>query len=88
MRHVEYDEWCDAQDRKKELLKKAEKLIEDIPVEFSGLDDLEIAAGLITNAHQLFGDIMSEYWRLEEDFPVKLPDPDFAYDDNVWEGDR
>jgi len=88
MRQVEYDEWCDAQDRKKELLKKAEKLIEDIPVELSRLDDLELAAGLLTHAHQLVGEIMSEYRRLEEDFPVRPTDPDFAYDDAVWEDDR
>ena len=88
MIQVECGEWLDAQDRKKELLKVAETLIEDIPVEISGLDDLEIAAGMLSNAHQLVGEAMAECRRLEEDFPVRPTDPDFAYDDAVWEGDR
>jgi len=84
----EYDEWLDAQDEKKELLKKAGKITEKIPVEFAGIDDLEIAAGLLTHARQTFDDIMNEYRRLEDDFPSELSDPDMAFDDNVWEGDR
>jgi hypothetical protein len=86
---MDYDEWEDAQDEKKELLKKATKLTEVIPVEFSGINDLEFAAGLLTSARHGFDDIMAKYRRLESDFPGDSePDPDTAYDDNVWEGDR
>jgi len=84
-----FDDWFDAQEEKKELLKRAETITEAIPVEFANLDELEIAAALLTDARQRLDDIMNEYRRLEDQFPGgHEPDPDTAYDDARFEGDR
>jgi len=81
---TEFDEWEEAQEEKKTLLKKADDLLESFP--FSGLygyDDLHDAVDGTKKILTQLEAVLDELGRLEDDFPPGLgePDPDAGHDD-------
>jgi len=66
----EYDEWIDAQDEKKALLKKASAALEPIPFADVGTyDELDAAIAEMEKALLIMKESRDEYSRLDEMFP-------------------
>jgi hypothetical protein len=82
----EYDEWLDAQEEKKDLMKKAEGIIGDLPSQdVDSWDELDEAIGIIEGVLVRLTPIREELGQLCDDFPDHEPDPDLDYDDS-WFG--
>lgn len=83
----EYDEWADAQDEKKSIMKKAEENIGNLPSQdISSYDELDEAIGIITNVLNQLKTLLDELGNLIDTFPDYEPDPDTAYDDSFIRG--
>jgi len=78
----EYDEWLDAQEEKKDLMKKAEKILEEIPsADVDSWDDLDDAIIALHKTIAQLNPIRDELGQLCDDFPDREPDLDAGYDD-------
>lgn len=67
----EYDEWLDAQDEKKALLKKASAALEPIPfADVTTYDELDAAITEMEKALVIMKASRDEYSRLDDMFPV------------------
>ena len=83
---LEFDEWLDAQEEKKDLMKKAEGIIGDLPSQdVSSWNELDEAIGTIEGVLTRLTPIREELGQLCDDFPDYEPDPDQDYDDS-WFG--
>ena len=81
----EYDEWLDAQEEKKDLMKAAEMVLEDMPYEIESWDDLDSAVFVLSGKVEQLATMREQLGILCDDFPDNEPDPDSAYDDS-WYG--
>lgn len=78
----EYDEWLDAQEEKKDLMRKAEKILEEIPsADVDSWDELDDAIISLHKAIAQLNPIRDELGQLCDDFPDREPDLDAGYDD-------
>jgi hypothetical protein len=85
----EYDEWAEAQEEKKNLLKKADDIIELLPAAgLSSYDELDEAIGTISGVLDRLKPLLDELGNLIEAFPDEEPDPDMAYDDSFIGGEE
>jgi hypothetical protein len=81
----EYDEWLDAQEEKKDLMKQAEGIIGDLPSQdVNSWDELDEAIGNIEGVLTRLIPIRDELGYLYDEFPDSEPDFDQAYDDSFF----